>query len=55
MYSTMQKHHASSFRHVPAASKPVSPERVAQVLADEWKLFTKKTKASEAESKRAFD
>jgi glutamate-1-semialdehyde 2,1-aminomutase len=55
MYSTMQKHHASSFRHVPASSKPVSPERVAQVLADEWKLFTKNTKASEAESKRAFD
>ena len=55
MYSTMQKHHASSFRHVPASSKPVSPERVAQVLAEEWNLFTKNTKASEAESKRAFD
>ncbi len=55
MYSTMQRHHASSFRHIPATSKPVSPERVAQVLADEWKLFTKNTKASEAESKRAFE
>jgi glutamate-1-semialdehyde 2,1-aminomutase len=51
----MQKHHASSFRHIPATSKPVSPDRVAQVLADEWALFTKNTKASEAESKRAFD
>lgn len=55
MYSTMQKHHASSFRHIPATSKPVSPDRVAQVLADEWAQFTKNTKASEAESKRAFD
>lgn len=55
MYSTMQKHHASSFRHIPATSKPVSPDRVAQVLADEWALFTKNTKASAAESKRAFE
>jgi glutamate-1-semialdehyde 2,1-aminomutase len=55
MYSTMQKHHASSFRHIPATSKPVSPDRVAQVLADEWAKFTKNTKASEAESKRAFE
>ena len=54
MYSSMQSHHASSFRHVPASSKPVSPERVAQVLADEWKLFTKNTAGSAAESKRAF-
>jgi glutamate-1-semialdehyde 2,1-aminomutase len=55
MYSSMQKHHASTFRHIPATSKPVSPDRVAQVLADEWAHFTKNTKASEAESKRAFD
>jgi glutamate-1-semialdehyde 2,1-aminomutase len=50
----MQSHHASTFRHIPAASKPVSPERVAQVLADEWKLFTKNTAGSAAESERAF-
>jgi glutamate-1-semialdehyde 2,1-aminomutase len=50
----MQSHHASTFRHVPASSKPVSPERVAQVLADEWKLFTKNTAGSAAESERAF-
>jgi glutamate-1-semialdehyde 2,1-aminomutase len=50
----MQSHHASTFRHVPASSKPVSPERVAQVLADEWKLFTKNTSGSAAESERAF-
>jgi glutamate-1-semialdehyde 2,1-aminomutase len=50
----MQSHHASTFRHIPASSKPVSPERVAQVLADEWKLFTKNTAGSAAESKRAF-
>jgi glutamate-1-semialdehyde 2,1-aminomutase len=54
MYSSMQSHHASTFRHIPASSKPVSPERVAQVLADEWKLFTKNTKGSAVESERAF-
>ena len=54
MYSSMQSHHASTFRHIPATSKPVSPERVAQVLADEWKLFTKNTTGSAAESERAF-
>ena len=54
MYSSMQSHHASTFRHVPASSKPVSRERVAQVLADEWKLFTKNTAGSAAESERAF-
>jgi len=54
MYSSMQSHHASTFRHVPASSKPVSPERVAQVLADEWELFTKNTSGSAAESERAF-
>jgi len=54
MLSTMHTHHSEAFRHVPATSKPVSPERVAQVLADEWKLFTKNTKGSEIESKRAF-
>jgi glutamate-1-semialdehyde 2,1-aminomutase len=51
----MQSHHASTFRHIPASSKPVSPERVAQVLADEWKLFTKNTQGSAAESERAFE
>jgi glutamate-1-semialdehyde 2,1-aminomutase len=54
MYSSMQSHHASTFRHIPASSKPVSPERVAQVLADEWKLFTQNTAGSAAESERAF-
>ena len=54
MYSSMQSHHVSTFRHIPATSKPVSPERVAQVLADEWKLFTKNTAGSAAESERAF-
>ena len=49
----MQSHHANTFRHIPASSKPVSPERVAAVLADEWKLFTKNTAGSAAESERA--
>jgi glutamate-1-semialdehyde 2,1-aminomutase len=50
----MQSHHASTFRYIPASSKPVSPDRVAKVLADEWKLFTKNTAGSAAESERAF-
>ena len=47
--------HANTYRRVPATSTPISPEKVAAVLAAEWELFTKNTKASEAESKRAFD
>ena len=54
MYSSMQSHHSSTFRYIPASSKPVSPDRVAKVLADEWKLFTKNTAGSAAESERAF-
>jgi glutamate-1-semialdehyde 2,1-aminomutase len=50
----MQSHHSSTFRYIPASSKPVSPDRVAEVLADEWKLFTKNTAGSAAESERAF-
>jgi glutamate-1-semialdehyde 2,1-aminomutase len=50
----MQSHHSSTFRYIPASSKPVSPDRVAKVLADEWKLFTKNTAGSAAESERAF-
>jgi glutamate-1-semialdehyde 2,1-aminomutase len=46
--------HANTYRRVPATSKPISPEKVAAVLAAEWELFTKNTKTSEVESKRAF-
>ena len=46
--------HANTYRRVPATSQPISPEKVASVLAAEWELFTKNTKASEVESKRAF-
>ena len=46
--------HANTYRRVPATSTPISPEKVASVLATEWELFTKNTKASETESKRAF-
>jgi glutamate-1-semialdehyde 2,1-aminomutase len=52
---TMQAPHANTYRRVPTSSKPISPEKVAAVLAAEWELFTKNTKASEAESKRAFE
>ena len=46
--------HANTYRRVPATSTAISPEKVASVLAAEWELFTKNTKASEVESKRAF-
>jgi glutamate-1-semialdehyde 2,1-aminomutase len=46
--------HANTYRRVPTSSTPISPEKVASVLAAEWELFTKNTKASEVESKRAF-
>jgi glutamate-1-semialdehyde 2,1-aminomutase len=45
---------ANTYRRVPATSTPISSEKVASVLAAEWELFTKNTKASESESKRAF-
>jgi glutamate-1-semialdehyde 2,1-aminomutase len=51
---TMKAPHANTYRRVPTTSQPISPEKVASVLAAEWELFTKNTKASEAESKRAF-
>ena len=51
---TMQAPHANTYRRVPTTSTPISPEKVAAVLAAEWDLFTKNTKASEVESKRAF-
>ncbi len=51
---TMQAPHANTYRRVPKTSTPISPEKVASVLAAEWDLFTKNTKASEVESKRAF-
>ena len=49
-----QSHHAESFRLVPATSTPVSPEKVAALLASEWELFTKNTKGSLAESARSI-
>jgi len=52
---TMNAPHANTYRRVPATSTPISPEKVAAVLAAEWDLFTKNTKASEVESKRAFN
>jgi glutamate-1-semialdehyde 2,1-aminomutase len=45
---------ANTFRRVPTSSTPISEEKVKQVLASEWELFTKNTKASQAESERAF-
>ena len=50
----MNAPHANTYRRVPATSTPISPDKVAAVLAAEWDLFTKNTKASEVESKRAF-
>ena len=52
---TMQAPHANTYRRVPTTSTPISPEKVASILAAEWDLFTKNTKGSEVESKRAFN
>jgi glutamate-1-semialdehyde 2,1-aminomutase len=49
-----QSHHAETFRSVPATSTPISPEKVASLLASEWQLFTKNTKGSATESARAL-
>jgi len=49
-----QSHHAQTFRSVPATSTPISPEKVASLLASEWAQFTKNTKGSEVESARSF-
>ncbi len=49
-----QSHHAETFRSSPATSTPISPEKVAALLASEWQLFTKSTKGSAVESARAL-
>jgi len=49
-----QSHHAETFRSSPATSTPISPEKIAALLASEWQLFTKSTKGSAAESARAL-
>ena len=49
-----QSHHAESFRSTPATSTPISPEKVASLLASEWQLFTNNTKGSQAESARSM-
>ena len=49
-----QSHHAETFRSVPVTSTPISPEKVASLLASEWQLFTKNTKGSATESARSM-
>lgn len=49
-----QSHHKQTFRSSPATSSPISPEKVASLLASEWELFKKNTKGSEAESARSM-
>jgi glutamate-1-semialdehyde 2,1-aminomutase len=51
----MNAPHANTYRRVPTTSTPISPDKVTAVLAAEWELFTKNTKGSEVESKRAFN
>ncbi len=53
--TAIQSQHAASHRKIPTTSTPISPEKVAAVLAAEWELFTKNTKGSAIESKRAFN
>jgi glutamate-1-semialdehyde 2,1-aminomutase len=53
--TAIQSHHTATHRYVPTTSTPISPEKVASILAAEWELFTKNTKGSAAESKRAVN
>ncbi len=51
--TAIQSQHAATHRYVPTTSTPISPEKVASVLAAEWDLFSKNTKGSASESARA--
>lgn len=51
--TAIQSQHAATHRYVPTTSTPISPEKVASVLAAEWELFSKNTKGSASESARA--
>jgi glutamate-1-semialdehyde 2,1-aminomutase len=53
--AAIRSQHSATHRYVPTTSTPISPEKVAAVLAAEWDLFTKSTHGSAAESKRAFN
>ncbi|MTA94862.1 MAG: aminotransferase class III-fold pyridoxal phosphate-dependent enzyme, partial [Actinobacteria bacterium] len=53
--TAIQSHHTATHRYVPTTSTPISPEKVASVLAAEWDLFTKNTQGSASESKRAHN
>lgn len=53
--AAIQSQHAKTHRYVPTTSTPISPEKVASILKSEWELFTKNTKGSEVESKRAVN
>ena len=51
--TAIKSQHAATHRYVPTSSKPISPEKVAAVLAAEWELFSKQTKGSATENARA--
>jgi glutamate-1-semialdehyde 2,1-aminomutase len=53
--AAIQSQHETTHRYVPTKFTPISREKVAAILAAEWELFTKNTKGSETESKRAFN
>ena len=49
-----QTNHKQTFRFVPSTSIPVDPQRVQDILKQEWELFTKGTDKSAEESRRSF-
>jgi glutamate-1-semialdehyde 2,1-aminomutase len=51
--TAIQSQHTATHRYVPTTSTPISPEKVAAILAAEWELFSKNTKGSASESARA--
>lgn len=51
---TAIKHDPATVRTVPEQTSPIEPDRVASLLAAEWKRFTEQTPASAAHYERAL-
>ena len=47
------KHNPAGWRHVPETTRPLNPERVAELLAMEWETFAKATPKSGEHNKEA--
>jgi glutamate-1-semialdehyde 2,1-aminomutase len=47
------KHDPAGWRNVPETSRPLNPERVAKLLAQEWETFSRETPKSGVHNKEA--